>query len=145
PRSAMVPTETDMLFVGHFGHPPNVDAVRFLVHDVLPRLGRRVRLRIVGRGVSPEVAALARPGTVEVVGTVPDVRPHLAAAAIVVAPVRFGTGMRGKVLEALAMGRPVVTTSVGAEGLGAVSGQHLVIADGAADVSAGVRRLLDDP
>jgi hypothetical protein len=88
---------------------------------------------------------MARPGAVEVVGAVPDVRPHLAAAAAVVAPVRFGTGMRGKLLEALAMGRPVVTTSVGAEGLGAVSGRHLLVADGAADLAAGIERVLADP
>jgi hypothetical protein len=91
----------------------------------------------------PEIAALAG-ATVEVVGAVPDVRPHLAAARVVLAPVRFGTGMRGKVVEALAMGRPVVTTSVGAEGLGATGGQHLVIADGAEGFATAVRRVLDD-
>jgi hypothetical protein len=62
-----------------------------------------------------------------------------------VAPLRFGTGMRGKVLEALALGRPVVTTSVGAEGLGATSGRHLLVADDAADFAAAIRRVLDDP
>jgi glycosyltransferase involved in cell wall biosynthesis len=138
-------TETDLLFVGNFVHPPNVDAVRYLVNDVLPRIGRPIRLRIVGRGATPDVSALARPGTVEVVGPVPDVRPHLASASVFVAPVRFGTGMRGKVLEALAMGRPVVTTSVGTEGLGAISGRHLLVADDAAEMAAAVRRLLDNP
>jgi len=59
--------------------------------------------------------------------------------------VRFGTGMRGKVLEALALGRPVVTTSLGAEGLGATPGRHLLVADGAAEFAAAVRRILDDP
>ncbi len=139
------PRDADLVFVGHFGHPPNPDAVRFLLRDVLPRVGRPVSVRIVGRDVPSDVAAMARPGAVEVVGAVPDVRPHLAAAAAVVAPVRFGTGMRGKVLEALAMGRPVVTTSVGAEGLGAVSERHLLIADGAADFAAAVGRVLGDP
>jgi glycosyltransferase involved in cell wall biosynthesis len=137
--------ETDLVFVGHFGHPPNVDAVRFLLRDVVPRLGRPVRVRIVGRGVTPEVVALARPGSVEVTGAVDDVRPHLAAAAVFAAPVRFGTGMRGKVLDALAAGRPVVTTSVGAEGLDAVSGRHLLVADGAEAFAASLRRVLDDP
>jgi glycosyltransferase involved in cell wall biosynthesis len=139
-----VAPETDLAFVGHFGHPPNVDAVTFLVDQVLPRVNRPVRLRILGRGVTPDVAALARPGVVEITGAVDDVRPHLAAARIVVAPVRFGTGMRGKVLEALAMARPVVTTRLGAEGLGAVSGQHLLLADGADDFAQAVLRLLDD-
>jgi glycosyltransferase involved in cell wall biosynthesis len=145
PPAAPVPPATDILFVGHFGHPPNADAVRFLVHEVLPRLGRPARLRVVGRAAPAEIAALARPGAVEVAGAVPDVRPELAAAAVVVAPVRFGTGMRGKVLEALGMGRPVVTTTLGAEGLGATSGRHLLVADDAAAFAAAVRGLLDDP
>jgi glycosyltransferase involved in cell wall biosynthesis len=145
PPAAPRAPEVDLLFVGHFDHPPNPDAAGFLVGQVVPRLSRPVRVRIVGRGVTREIAALARRGAVEVTGPVPDVRPHLAAAAVFTAPVRFGTGMRGKVLEALAMSRPVVTTSVGAEGLGATSGRHLLIADGAADFAAAVRRVLDDP
>jgi len=144
PPKEPVRSETDLVFVGTFVHPPNVDAVYFLAREVLPRLGRSVRVRVLGRGVTADVAALARPGVVEITGAVPDVRPYLAGAAVVVAPVRFGTGMRGKVLEALAMGRPVVTTSVGAEGLGAESGRHLLIADGAEDFAAAIRRVLAD-
>jgi glycosyltransferase involved in cell wall biosynthesis len=144
PASPAPTTGADLVFVGHFNHPPNVDAVRFVAQEVLPRLGRRARFRIVGRDVKPAVSALARPGVVEIVGPVPDVRPHLASAAALVAPLRFGTGMRGKVLEALAMGCPVVTTSVGAEGLGAVSGRDLLVADDADGFAAAVRRVLDD-
>jgi len=144
PPAAPVPPAADLVFVGHFGHPPNADAVRFLVRDVLPRVGRRTTLRVVGHAIPPAVAALASPD-VTVVGPVPDVRPELAAARVAVAPVRFGTGMRGKVLEALGMGRPVVTTPVGAEGLGAVPGRDLLVADGAADFAAALRALLDDP
>ncbi|MGH7894976.1 MAG: glycosyltransferase, partial [Candidatus Binatia bacterium] len=118
--------QSDLLFVGNFDHAPNVDAVRFLVDAILPRVGRPLRLRLVGRRTPPEIRAVARATSIDVVGDVDDVRPHLARAAVVVAPVRFGTGMRGKVLEALAMARPVVTTSVGAEGLGATSGEHLL-------------------
>lgn len=139
------PPEVDLVFLGHFAHPPNVDAARFLVREVLPGLGRPVRLRIVGRGVTPEIASLADDAAIEVTGGVDDVRPHLAAGAVFVAPIRFGTGMRGKLLEALAMGRPVVTTPVGAEGLGAVAGRDLLVADGARDFAAAVRRLLDEP
>jgi glycosyltransferase involved in cell wall biosynthesis len=135
----------DLVFVGHFGHPPNADAMCFLVREVLPRVGRPASLRIVGRGAAAAVGALARPGRVEVAGAVDDVRPHLAAGRVFAAPVRFGTGMRGKVLEALALGRPVVTTTAGAEGLGAVSGRDLLVADGAADFAAALRRVLDDP
>jgi glycosyltransferase involved in cell wall biosynthesis len=145
PDAAAPAAATDLLFVGHFGHPPNVDAVRLLVRDVLPRLGRPARLRVVGHVPPPEIRALAARDGIEVTGPVPDVRPHLAAARVVVAPVRFGTGMRGKVLEALAMGRPVVTTSLGAEGLGATADEHLLIADDAAGCATAIRRLLDDP
>jgi glycosyltransferase involved in cell wall biosynthesis len=144
PPATPVPRECDLLFVGHFEHLANADAAAFLVHEVVPRLGRPVRVRLVGRGVTPAVAALAKPGAVEVVGAVPDVRPHLAAAGVVVAPVRFGTGMRGKVLEALGMGRPLVTTTLGAEGLGAVPERDLLVADGASAFAAAVNRVLDN-
>jgi glycosyltransferase involved in cell wall biosynthesis len=144
-RPRDVPPEVDLVFVGHFGHPPNGDAVGFLLRDVVPRLGRPVRVRIVGGGMTPDVARLARSAAAELTGPVDDVRPHLAAARVVVAPVRFGTGMRGKVVEALAMGRPLVTTTLGAEGLGATAGRDLLVADGAGDFAAAVRRVLDDP
>jgi glycosyltransferase involved in cell wall biosynthesis len=138
------PIEADLLFVGNFVHPPNIDAVRFLVDEVVPRIGRAVRVRIAGGNAPQEIAALARPG-IDVVGPVPDLRAALAAAAVVVAPVRFGTGMRAKVLDGLAMARPVVTTSLGAEGLGATPGRQLLVADGAAAFAAAVRSVLDDP
>lgn len=144
PRADVIPT-TDLLFVGHFGHPPNADAAGFLVREVLPRIERPLRLRIVGHAPTAAVQALALPGRVEVVGSVPDVRAELAAARIVLAPVRFGTGMRGKVLEALAMGRPVVTTSLGAEGLGTRDGEALLLADDARACAAAITRLLDEP
>jgi len=144
PPAAPPPADTDLLFVGHFGHPPNVDAVRFLAREVVPRLGA-VRARVVGHACPPALAAEARAAGIDVAGPVPDVRPALAAARVVAAPVRFGTGMRGKVLEALAMGRPVVTTPLGAEGLGATPGRHLLVAERPADFAAAVRRVLDDP
>jgi len=144
PPAAPVPAEIDVLFVGHFGHPPNVDAARFLLDEITPRIGRPVRVRIVGRAIPPELEARARPGAIEI-GPLSDLRPALAAAVVVAAPVRFGTGMRGKVLEALAMARPVVTTSVGAEGLGATPDRHLIVADDAEAFATGVRRVLDDP
>ena len=135
---------TDLLFVGNFSHPPNVDAARFLITAVLPLIGGRPSTRIVGHGAE-RVAGTPAGGGVTVTGPVPDLRPHLAAARVVVAPVRFGTGMRGKVLEGLAMGRPVVTTSLGAEGLDAEPGTHILVADDAAGCASAIRRVLDDP
>jgi len=139
-----VADSADVVFVGNFEHPPNVDAVTFLVREVVPQVGRPVRVRIIGHAIPPALAAFAREG-IEVLGPVPDMRPHLAAARVVVAPVRFGTGMRGKVLEALAMARPVVTTPIGAEGLGATSGAHLLVASGSVDFASAIRSVLDDP
>lgn len=133
---------TDLLFVGNFVHPPNLDAVLYLRDAVLPRIGRRLRVRVVGHGAHASVPP--SPGF-EVLGPVPDLRPHLEAARVVVAPVRFGTGMRGKVLDALALARPVVTTSLGAEGLGAVPGTHLLVADDPTEFAGACRLLLDDP
>jgi hypothetical protein len=101
-------------------------------------------VRILGRGVTPQVAALARDG-IEVLGGIPDIRPHLAAARVVAAPVRYGTGMRGKVLEALAMACAVVTTPIGVEGLGATSGVHLLVANDANGFAHAIASLLDDP
>jgi glycosyltransferase involved in cell wall biosynthesis len=141
PPARPPPADVDVLFVGHFGHPPNVDAVRFLADAVLPRLRHPLRVRVVGRDVSP---ALARRTGIEFMGPVPDVRPHLAAARVVVAPVRFGTGMRGKVLEALAMGRPVVATRLGTEGLGVTPGRHCLVADDADGFAGALERVLAD-
>ena len=143
PEAVQPARPTDLLFVGNYGHPPNRDAVAFLVREVLPRLGP-TSLRIVGRAITPEVSALARYPGVEVVGAVDDVRPHLLAARAVVAPVRFGTGMRGKVLEALAMARPVIATPLGAEGLGAVNGRHLMTAEGSEQWARTVQAVLGD-
>jgi polysaccharide biosynthesis protein PslH len=145
PSPARGTPTSDLLFVGNFGHPPNADAVRFLVRDALPHMARSVTLRVLGRDAQRVVGGLAQTGRVEVLGSVDDVRPHLASARVIVAPVRFGTGMRGKVLEALAMARPLVTTRIGAEGLGAESWKHLAIADGAQDFAGASQRLLDDP
>jgi glycosyltransferase involved in cell wall biosynthesis len=132
---------SDLLFVGNFIHPPNGDAVRFLATEVLPLIDPAIRLRVVGHGGDAMAEGLAR---VDAAGPVDDVRPWLAGARVVVAPVRFGTGMRGKVLEALAMARPVVTTSIGTEGLGAIPGRHLLVADDAATFAGAVHRILGD-
>jgi glycosyltransferase involved in cell wall biosynthesis len=107
-----------VLFVGNFTHPPNRDAARWLALEILPRLRAAhptVRLRLVGSAPGSDVLALRGPH-VEVVADPPDTRPHLEAAAVVVAPVRTGNGMRMKVLHAIGSQRAVVTTARGAEG-----------------------------
>jgi glycosyltransferase involved in cell wall biosynthesis len=135
-----------VLFVGGFGHPPNVDGAVWLARTIFPRVVARVpdaRLQLVGNAPGPEVLELERDG-VCVHGSVPDVTPYLDMAAVVVAPIRIGGSMRGKVLEALAAGKALVATPRAAEGLDAVDGEHLVVAHGEdALVDALVALLLD--
>lgn len=126
------PNPNEMLFVGGFRHPPNKDGLTWFMDHVWADVRRAVpdaRLTIVGSNPPAEVFAFGeRPG-VEVAGFVPDMNPYLDRAAISIAPLRFGAGMKGKVVEAMASGLPVVTTSVGAQGIDAVSGEHMMIAD----------------
>jgi glycosyltransferase involved in cell wall biosynthesis len=120
-----------LLFVGSMGYEPNRQGVEWFVDRVFEPVRRRrpqARLRIVGSGPPLDGARAAEPG-VEVVGEVADVGRELGGAAAVVAPIHWGAGTRVKILEALAHRLPVVSTTVGAEGLGLVDGQHLLIAD----------------
>lgn len=108
-----------LLFVGNYTHPPNVDAALWLGQEIMPRLSALspgARLDLVGIYPPPEVKALES-GSIHVTGLVPDIGPYMEEAAVVLAPVRIGGGMRMKVLQALAMGKAVVTTTRGAEGL----------------------------
>jgi GT2 family glycosyltransferase len=120
-----------LLFIGGFQHPPNADAVLFLVQDVMPRVWKQlddVTLTVVGSNLPPEIEALAQP-RVEIAGWVPDVEPLLRSTRVMVAPLRYGAGMKGKVTQSLSVGLPVVTTSVGAAGLDGADGEAMLIAD----------------
>ncbi|MHB8636581.1 MAG: glycosyltransferase [Fimbriimonadaceae bacterium] len=129
------------LFVGGFKHLPNEDAVVWFCDSIWPLVRERVpgcRLQIVGSHVTDRVLALAQRDGVEVVGYVLSTGPYLDGAAVSVAPLRYGGGMKGKVCEALAAGVPVVTTAVGADGLGLENWAHAVIADTASGFADGV-------
>jgi glycosyltransferase involved in cell wall biosynthesis len=145
PLDPTVAPDCDILFLANFRHPPNVDAARWLAEEILPAASRPLRTRVVGREMAPDLAADLRGRGIDVRGPVDDQRLSYSQAKVLLAPVRFGTGMRGKVLEALAFGRPVVTTTIGAEGLGAVDGTHLLLAEDARAFAAAIERLLDDP
>jgi glycosyltransferase involved in cell wall biosynthesis len=136
-----------VLFVGNFAHPPNRDAAIWLAREIMPEVRRaqpRARLRIVGSTPPPEVLELAGPG-VELVPDAPSVLPHLEAAAVVLAPVRTGGGMRMKVLQAMAAGRAVVTTSRGTEGYtGFGEEPPLLVADGGTEIARATADLLED-
>ncbi|GHT82228.1 glycosyl transferase [Betaproteobacteria bacterium] len=134
-----------LVFTGAMDYWPNIDAVSAFVADVLPLIRRRrpdVRFWIVGMNPAPAVGALAGEGVV-VTGSVPDVRPYLAHATVVVAPLRIARGIQNKVLEAMAMARPVVVASAAAAGLAARAGEECEIVDNA-EFACATLRLLDD-
>lgn len=122
-----------LVFTGSMDWIPNEDAMVYFVREILPHIRRKepaVTLGIVGRAPTPAVRALAREAAIEVTGTVDDVRPHVRSAALYVVPIRIGGGTRLKIFEAMAMGKAVVSTTVGAEGLPVTPGGDIVIADG---------------
>lgn len=137
------------LFVGNFGYYPNEDAARFFCAEVLPllrdRAGGPFRVRLAGAHPPLAVRMLAAQPEVTVTGWVPDLRPCYELAHAVVVPVRAGGGTRIKVLEAFACRRPVVATTVGAEGLGVTAGQELLVADSAGEFAAACARLMAEP
>ena len=138
---------TRLVFSGSMDWHPNEDAVIHFADAILPRIQAAIpdaSFTIVGRNPSPLVQALAsRPGII-VTGTVDDVRPWIGEAAVYVVPLRVGSGTRLKIFEALAMGKAVVSTTVGAEGLGLQPGQHFQPADDPAAFTDAVVTLLRD-
>lgn len=138
-----------LVFSGTLDYRPNVDALGWFVAEVLPLLQVRrpeLRLLAVGRRPAPLVQQLARSGRLLLTGEVPDARPFIAGAAVYIVPMRIGGGVRLKLLEALALEAPVVSTSMGAEGVaGLRGGEHCLLADRPGDFAAAVLRLLDEP
>jgi glycosyltransferase involved in cell wall biosynthesis len=139
--------DTTLVFAGSMDMLANEDAVQFFVRDILPRIRREipVKLVIAGRNPTPAVLDLASDPHVTVTGTVDDIRPFLAGAHLMVVPLRVGGGTRLKIFEAMAMGLPVISTPIGAEGLPVTDGVDIVLAATAADFAAGVIRLVRDP
>lgn len=135
-----------ILFVGSFRHAPNADAMLFFYRHVLPLIQRSLRgvaVTIVGDAPPREVRALSS-AEITVTGWVPDVTPYLASHCISVAPLRFGAGLKGKIVEAMATGLPVVTTPVGAEGMELVHGSTALIAESPEAFARAVVRLCTD-
>ncbi|MEA2219185.1 MAG: polysaccharide biosynthesis protein PslH [Solirubrobacteraceae bacterium] len=150
PAVALDPVGTSpptLLFVGGYRHPPNVAAALALAQRILPTVRARhpdVRLELVGGSPPRELLALAGEA-IFVPGEVASVTPYLDRAAVVVAPITLGGGMRVKVLEALAAGKAVVASTRAAEGIGARAGEEIAIADGDAATAQAISRLLADP
>lgn len=139
--------EKKIVFVGNYLHYPNVDAVLFFHKDIWPRLKYRlpdVRFTIVGQAPPPEIQNLSQDKNIHVTGKVDDVRPFLKKGRVFICPVRLGGGFRGKILEAMAIGRPVVSTSLGAEGVPTHQRENIILADDPEQFSQGILDLMED-
>jgi sugar transferase (PEP-CTERM/EpsH1 system associated) len=163
PRLAVIPNGVDLesfrfhdgerddatlIFTGNMGYQPNVDAVTWFAAECWPALRARhpkVRFQIVGARPAPAVTALERLPGITVTGQVESMVPYLHRATVAVCPIRCGSGMQNKLLEAMATGSPVVTTDFANRGIGALSGRDLAVGADAAQFTAAVSRLLDDP
>lgn len=142
------PETPAILFSGNLEYHPNIEAVRWFRSRVWPSLREtapEVEWRLVGRNPEGIAALVAGDARIRVIGPVDDAVSALAAARVCVVPLLSGSGTRFKILEAWAAARAVVSTTIGAEGLQARAGEHLLLADSAEDFSAAVVRLLKDP
>jgi glycosyltransferase involved in cell wall biosynthesis len=141
------PDGRTLVFFGQLSYVPNIDGLVHFFQEIWPRIAAAspdARCKIVGGSAPPAIRALAGP-RVELTGFVPDLRPHLAEAAAVIVPLRLGGGTRLKIVEAMAMGKAIVSTTLGAEGIEAASGRDIVLADDPAAFADAASRLLADP
>jgi glycosyltransferase involved in cell wall biosynthesis len=135
-----------LLFQGNLAYPPNIDGAEWLAATIAPRIRATVpatEVRLIGRP-GTNVMRLHQPGVVTVVGQVPSMVPELARASVAVVPIRYGSGTRIKILESFAHRVPVVSTTLGAEGLDVEDGVHLLLADDPEEFASATLRLLGD-
>ncbi|MGV3658749.1 MAG: glycosyltransferase [Prosthecobacter sp.] len=146
PPAAPPPVPT-IGFLGSMDWMPNIDGVLWFAREVLPRIRGRLpgtRVKIIGRNPPPSIQALAADPLIEVTGTVPEVQPHVHACSLIAVPLLAGGGTRIKIFEAMAMGVPVVSTTIGAEGLPVQHGAEIQIADTPEDFATQTALLLTD-
>ena len=137
-----------LVFVGAFRHDPNLDAMAYFSEEILPRVLKSqpdAHLYIVGSSPPPSIQDLADHPQITVTGFVPDIRDYYRKAQVVVVPLRTGVGIRGKILEAWSVGKAVVATSLACQGIRAVHGKNVLVADQAADFSDWTTALLRQP
>ncbi len=143
-----VPEEPNSLvFIGYFRHSPNVHGIKRFCREILPLIRKDVpetKLFIVGSSPPDEIIRLGKMDNVVVTGWVEDIKPYIARSSVYVAPLWLGTGMRVKILEAWGMAKPVVTTSVGSQGIDCTPGENVLIADDVQGFAAHTVRLLRD-
>lgn len=142
-------SSTSILAVGTLYYPPNADGIHWFAHEVFPEVCRAIpeaKLTIVGKNPPRRLRGLAnrKPESIKVTGYVQELRPYLESSALMVVPVRAGGGMRVRILEGFARGIPMVTTTLGLEGIEAQPGRDILVADTASDFASAVVRLLGD-
>lgn len=145
-NEAIVPNSDQILFTGTLGYEPNLDGLLYFYREIWPRIQAerpQTCLMIVGRAAPPDISNLDNGSTVRVVSSVPDMRPYYEKARVCIVPLRWGGGTRLKVLEALAMQVPIVSTSVGVSGLNLKLGDHYLRGDSPESFANLTLRLLD--
>ena len=146
-RGNSFPARKGLVFIGNFLHRPNTDAIHYFMQEIYPLVREaipEVTLFIVGDHALPELAAYAS-NDVTITGYVADVDPIFQNCRVFIAPLRFGSGIKGKIGQALSYGLPVVTTPVGAEGMNLQNGNEAIIADGAREFLAALISVYNDP
>lgn len=143
------PGSRNIMTLGSLTYPPNADGIRWFLQDVFPLVQQQapdITLTIIGKSPPEDFlqAAAAQPGVIEVTGYVPDLQPYMERAALMVVPVRAGSGMRVRLLEAFARAMPAVTTTIGLEGIEATHECEVLVADTPTDFAAQTMRLLAD-
>jgi glycosyltransferase involved in cell wall biosynthesis len=136
----------DVCFLGGYRHPPNIDAVKFFLSDIFPLLKAeepQMRFIMAGANPTPELLALAREDVV-VTGMIDDLRDLFDKVRVFACPLRIGAGAKGKIASAMSYGLPIVSTSIGAEGMGLENGKTVLIADEPADFASACLRLYRD-
>jgi glycosyltransferase involved in cell wall biosynthesis len=139
--------KNSLVFLGNYLHYPNVDAILYFHETIWPGLKKalpRLKFYVVGQAPPPEITRLSADKSIVVTGKVDDVTPYLRRGKVFICPVRLGGGFRGKILEAMALGRPVVSTRLGAEGIPASSGENIILADTPDDFVKGIADLIEN-
>ncbi|MCM8757778.1 MAG: glycosyltransferase, partial [Candidatus Omnitrophica bacterium] len=140
-------TPKRLIFVGHYLHFPNEDAVIYFAKKIYPLVKEEIKdieFLIVGSDPTPAIRELEKDSSIKVTGTVPDVRPYLNLSDVFVNPIRYSGGIKGKVLEAMAVGLPVVSTKIGKYGINAIDNYDILIADNNKSFASLVIRLIKD-
>jgi len=135
-----------LVFIGSYNHPPNIDAVKWLCLEIMPLVWASrpdITVNLLGSNLKDEVKELASDRVV-VTGYVPEVEPYFQESRVFVAPLRFGAGMKGKIGQSLSLGLPTITTRIGAEGMGLIDHQDVLIADTAEEFAQAVIELYDN-